>query len=213
MQEQRQQARTEVQQQALAASMNLNPGERPTPEILLQFEQNATAAQLFFADSCGFDVHKDVFDDEVANVRLDPVPFDNHASPVNDNDEVSVTTDDSAVSDVPALPPDRKHWTSKDRLRAFNDAMGPDIAISACASCGIKEPGTQYKCIPLSDIHCLFTEGLRLERYHQAEEFQDAFMSSSSKAIITTYTTNCFFYQHCHPMLHLFELRSATNVT
>jgi len=175
MRQQRQQARAEMQQQALTASMNLNPGERPTPEMLQQFEQNATSAQLFFAESSGFDVHKDCFDGEVANVRLDPVPFDNNASPVNDNDEASVTTDDSAVSDVAALPPDRKDWTVKDRLRAYNDAMGPEVVISACASCGIKEIGVQYKCIPLRDIHCLFTEGLRLDRYTQAEEFQDAF--------------------------------------
>ena len=54
------------------AARDLSPQRRPTTEMLAQFEQNSSCAQLFFAEATGFDVHHDVFPGEVASVNLEP---------------------------------------------------------------------------------------------------------------------------------------------
>ena len=172
---QRQQAESLARQDAQSASTNLDLGERPTLDMLDQYELCAAAAQFRFAEASGFDVHRDCFGED-PSTHLDPVSFDcNRTTPAVVSDHESIYTEDSEVADVPELSKNRKDWSVKDRLRAYNEVMGPNAATSACASCGTREIGKPHKCIALSEIDCLYTEGSRLEQYNAAGEFQDVF--------------------------------------
>jgi hypothetical protein len=172
---QRQQAESLARQDAQSASTNLDLGERPTLDMLDQYELCAAAAQFRYAEASGFDVHRDCFGED-PSTHLDPVSFDcNRTTPAVVSDHESIYTEDSEVADVPELSKNRKDWSVKDRLRAYNEVMGPNAATSACASCGTREIGKPHKCIALSEIDCLYTEGSRLEQYNAAGEFQDVF--------------------------------------
>ena len=154
------------------AALALGPLQRPSLDMLHQFEQSAVCAQLFFAEGSGFDVHNDCFEGEVASLHLDPVPFAR-----NDNTTVEQSSQSSdGIGDGERILPQRaKDWEISERLLAYHRAMGPDISISACASCGIKELGVEYKSIPVDQIDCLYTEGERKKRYLEAGELQAVF--------------------------------------
>ena len=154
------------------AALALGPLQRPSLDMLHQFEQSAVCAQLFFAEGSGFDVHNDCFEGEVASLHLDPVPF---ARNDNTTVEQSSQSSDGIGDGERILPQHAKDWEISERLLAYHRAMGPDISISACASCGIKELGVEYKSIPVDQIDCLYTEGERKKRYLEAGELQAVF--------------------------------------
>ena len=138
------------------SALELGPRQRPTTQMLEEFEQSATCARLFFFEGTGADAHHDLFPGETATTNLEPLKFCN-ADAVNDDCDSNADTVDSALP--LSTPKALNDLTIRDRLQSFSAAHSASVTISACASCGIKEIGVQFESIPLANIACLFTEG------------------------------------------------------